>query len=275
MLENRKIGFVGAGQMSEAIFSGALAKGALAADQIWVSDLLPQRLEYLQNKYHIHTRENGQQEAGTLEMLAQCDLVVLAVKPQFCHALLQAIGAHFMPEHTVVSIMGGIPLATLEMHIPNAPVLRVMPNTPMFVGKGCASISPGKKAADKDLLLCKSLFDAVGSSLLLAENLVNAFTAVGGCGPAFAYLFMEALADGGVQQGLPRDVAQKAAAQMLAGAAEMVLQTGIHPGQLKDNVCSPGGGTIAGVAALEAGAFRGTVMQAVEESRKKMDALGS
>lgn len=274
MIKGKKVGFIGGGNMCEAIFSGALAGGALDKADIVVVDVLADRLKQLAEKYGVAVVQNDSQNLGARQVAATSDIVVLAVKPQFSRAILKDIGEDFREGTTVISIIGGTTLKTLEEFVPQSPVLRVMPNTPMLVGKGCAAITPGVRATGEHIALCRELFDAVGTSLLLNENLLNAFTAVGGCGPAFAYMFIEALADGGVEQGLPRELAQRTAAQMLAGAAEMVLKTGQHPGQLKDSVCSPGGGTIVGVHALEDGGFRAAVLSAVEKSRQKMDDLG-
>ena len=149
-----------------------------------------------------------------------------------------------------------------------------MPNTPMLVRRGIAGIAAGAHASEADSALGVELFNLVGMSYLLPENLIDPLTSVSGCSPAFAYLFIEAMADGGVEKGLPRDMAIRLAAQALAGSAEMVLQTGKHPAELKDSVCSPAGSTIVGVHALERGAFRNTVMNAVTESCDKMIEVG-
>ncbi len=274
MLKGKKIGFIGGGQMCEAIFSGAIAAGAVAPADIVVVDILPERLRALAEKYGIGVLQNDSQNLPARQVAATSDIVVLATKPQFSKAILKDVGEVFREGTTVISIIGGITLKTLEEYLPECPVLRVMPNTPMLVGLGCAAITPGMRAVGEHITLCREMFDAVGTSMLLNENLANSFTAVGGCGPAFAYMFAEALADAGVEQGLPRELALRTAAQMMAGAAEMILKTGQHPGQLKDNVCSPGGGTIAGVHALEKGGMRAAVMDAVGQSRQKMDDLG-
>lgn len=260
--------------MCEAIFSGVLAADIMPARSVWVTDILAERLDFLHQRYGVQTVHNTAAGDGARQVVQNCQVIVLAVKPQFLRAVLDEAGAVFSADKIVISIVGGVTLETLQTAIPGVPVLRVMPNTPMLVGKGCAAISPGALATEEHIVLCRQLFDAVGDSVLLSESLQNSFTAVSGAGPAFAYMFIEALADGGVQQGLPRALAQQNAAQMLVGAAEMVLQTGQHPGQLKDNVCSPGGGTIAGVRALEEGGFRAAVMDAVERVRRRMDELG-
>ena len=274
MLQEMKIGFIGAGQMSEAIFSGALAAGGLLPQNITVCDILASRLAQMAEQYGVNTLQTGAEGDGAHGVIAQSDVVVLAIKPQVARTFLAALSGAAEAKTTVISIVGGFTLEALESSFPESPVLRVMPNTPMMVGRGCAGIVPGCRAGEKEIALCCQLFDLVGESVLLDEGLINAFTAVGGCGPAFAYQFIEALADGAVKQGLPRALAVQTAARMLAGASEMVLATGQHPGQLKDSVCSPGGGTIAGVHALEAGGFRAAVMDAVEQSCQRMDELG-
>lgn len=273
MLRDRRIGFVGAGHMCEAIFSGLIKAGAVKAENICLTDIVPERLVYLQSKYGVVTHLNVS-GSGLHTLSTSCDIIILALKPQHAHNVISGAGLAFKPPLLVISIMGGVTLAALEELIPHCPIIRVMPNTSVQVGKGAAAIAAGSKAKAEDTALCKKLFDAVGESFILPENLINAFTAVGGCGPAFAYMFIEALADGGVQQGMPRETAQRVAALTLAGASQMVLDGLGHPGQLKDNVCSPAGGTIAGVQALESASFRAGVMGAVKASRERMDTLG-
>lgn len=274
MLKNKKICFIGGGQMSQAIFSGLILAGAVLPGNIFVVDVDESRLAFLSREYKLKTALNNSKNTAACKMAKNCDITILALKPLFAQSVLKDLGASFGQGSTVISIMGAVQLKTLQAAMPQTAVLRVMPNTPMLVGKGCAAIAPGKNADENHLALCRAIFNALGTSAVLPEELMNAFTAVGGCGPAFAYLFIEALADGGVKQGLARGLATEVAAQTLLGAAQMVLQTKTHPAQLKDNVCSAGGGTIAGVQALEKAAFRGTVMQAVEDSKKRMDELG-
>lgn len=272
-LIGKKLGFIGAGKMCEAILAGVLKSGAMGPENIYVCGISPERLAALADTYQVNTARNDD-GSGAIAMAESCDIVVLSVKPQVARQVLAAAAPGFAAKTLAVSIMGGVTLATLEALLPQSPVIRVMPNTPVQVGCGASGMARGSKTADKHLSLCKALFDAVGESYLLPENLIDPLTAVSGCGPAFGYLFIEALADGGVQQGLPRQLALRLAAQALVGAGQMVLQTGRHPAQLKDNVCSPGGGTIAGVHALEGGAFRGTVMDAVAQAKKRMEELG-
>lgn len=274
MLEQKSLGFIGGGQMCEAIFSGVLAGEALPAERIFITDVSASRLTFLQEKYGVGTHLNDEANNGALAVASLCDILIFSVKPQYARPVLEALQGKLRPDQLLISIMGGVRLDFLEQFFPENPVLRVMPNTPMLVRKGIAGIAAGKKAKQAQIDLGRELFDLVGLSLLLPETLIDPLTSVSGCGPAFAYLFIEAMADGGVEKGLPRDMALRLAAQTLAGSAEMVLQTGKHPAVLKDSVCSPAGGTIAGVHALERGGFRNTVMDAVTESCDRMTEVG-
>ncbi len=274
MLQKKSIGFVGGGQMCEAIISGLLHSGMVPPASITVTDPATSRLQYLNKKYGVATLENDAAGPGIQRLAQQSDILLLAVKPQVAREVLSILRDAAPPAGLVVSIMGGVPLSLLEEYLPQTPVLRAMPNTPMLVGKGACGLAAGKNATEQHCQLTRALFDAVGLTFLVPEKLIDPLTGLSGCGPAFAYLFIEALADGGVEQGLPRDMALQLAAQTLAGAAEMVLQTGAHPAQLKDNVCSPGGSTIAGVHALENSAFRAAVMDAVKRSCERMEEVG-
>ncbi len=273
MLKDLKTGFLGGGQMAEAILAGALEAGVLKAENVTVTDVDAARLRALEQSYGVSTLENRDGK-GAAALAGQCGAVVLAVKPQYLKSALEGFGGCFGPDTPVLSIVGGVTLATLEALLPQSPVLRVMPNTPMLVRRGCAGIAAGSRATRAQVALAQELFGAVGQSWLLEEKLIDPLTSVSGCGPAFACLFIEALADGGVEQGLPREVALQLAAQTLAGTAEMMLATNRHPGQLKDAVCSPAGGTIAGVHALESGGLRAAVMDAVAAARRRMEELG-
>ena len=274
MIETKKIGFIGGGQMGGAIFSGIVNSGVVPANQVYITDINAQRLAEIKEQYGINTFVNDSENTGALEVIRNADIVVFAVKPQYARPLLTAVSKSFRPEQLVVSIMGGITLSFLGEFFPNNPYLRVMPNTPMQVRKGIAGIAAGPLATKEYCDLGVEMFNLVGMSYLLPENLIDPLTSVSGCSPAYAYMFIEAMADGGVEKGLPRDMAIRLAAQALAGSAEMVLQTGKHPGELKDSVCSPAGSTIVGVHALERGAFRNTVINAITESCDKMIEVG-
>lgn len=273
MLENKRIGFIGGGQMCEAILRGALDSGKVKPASLHVTDVSEERLAYLAEEYGVETVLNGPDEGGVSSLASKMDLLVLALKPQFAGPVLPLAAKAAAPGLPVFSIMGGVDLATLEAHF-RGPVVRAMPNTPAQVRRGSTGIAAGRKAREEDMALAEELFSLVGSVYRLPENLIDPLTGLSGCGPAFASLFIEALADGGVEQGLPRHMALKLAAETLAGTADMMLQTGRHPALLKDAVTSPGGGTIAGVHALESGGFRAAVMDAVGRACERMTELG-
>ena len=249
---------------------GALAAAVAKSDNtVYVSDACREKAEAL-------AVEISAAASSTAEIIENCDIVFLGVKPQILPALAKEISALVAKRGNaicLVSMAAGVTLSTLSELFEGAKIIRIMPNTPVSVGAGVILYALGEKATDGDeALLCESLAHA-GSLNKLDERLIDAATAVSGCGPAFAYMFIEALADGGVKCGLPRDKAQKFAAEMLLGASKLCLSSEKHPGELKDAVCSPGGSTIAGVAALEDGAFRASVIDAVEASYKRTKEL--
>ena len=254
----KKIGFIGAGNMGGAL-AAAVAKSGNA---VYLSDACREKAEAL-------AAEISAVATTTAEIIENCDTVFLGVKPQILPAVAKEIGelvAKRQDGICLVSMAAGVTLSQLSEFFPDTKIIRIMPNTPASVGAGVILYALGEKAREGDeALLCEALSFA-GSLNKLDEKLIDAATAVSGCGPAFAYMFIEALADGGVKCGLPREKAQKFAAEMLLGAAKLCLESGKHPGELKDAVCSPGGSTIAGVAALEDGAFRASVIDAVESA---------
>jgi pyrroline-5-carboxylate reductase len=203
------------------------------------------------------------------------DLIVLAVKPQSMTSLLAEIRPLITPRHLVVSIAAGVSLQQLAAGLgADRRLIRVMPNTPCLVGASASGYSPGTNATAEDAALVDRLLKAVGLAFRLPENLLDAVTGLSGSGPAFVYVMIEALSDGGVRMGLPRDVATALAAQSVLGSAKMVLETGSHPGALKDMVASPGGTTIAGLHALERGGIRAALMDAVEAATIRSVELG-
>lgn len=271
LVAGKKIGFIGGGRMGEAIFSGIMSAGLVPPEDMYVADIRKERQKELQEIYGIIPIDAGADNSGIKQMLANVDIVFLAVQPQSAAVLLEDVKDYFDPKkHILVSIMGGVTLAFLQEYLTETPVIRVMPNTPMTVNAGCSGISLGKNAAQIHGDIALELFEAIGIAYLLPENLIDPLTGISGCGPAFCAVFIQALADGGVELGLPRDMAIKIAAQTVVGTGKMVLATNEHPEILKDNVCTPGGGTIAGVRALEMRAFRGTVISAVEDSVARM-----
>ena len=200
--------------------------------------------------------------------------MVLAVKPQSITQLLEEIRPGLTPEHLLISIAAGVTLRQLEAKLGPVRLVRVMPNTPCLVGAGASGYTPGGSATQDDVALVDRLLNAIGRAYRVPEGLLDAVTGLSGSGPAFVAVIIEALSDGGVRVGLPRDVATALAAQTLLGTARMVLEAGLHPAVLKDMVSSPGGTTIAGLHALEHGGMRAALMDAVEAATRRATELG-
>jgi pyrroline-5-carboxylate reductase len=263
------IGFLGAGQMASALAVGWAKAGLLDVARGVASDPYPAARVKFAEVTGVPTRDANR------DVAAACDVLVLAVKPQVMPAVLAELRPAITPRHLVVSIAAGVTLRTLAEGLgEKTRLVRVMPNTPCLVGASASAYSPGPTATADDAGLVGELFGAVGKAFRVAEPLLDAVTGLSGSGPAFAYTFIEALADGGVKCGLPRDVAQALAAQTVLGAARMVLETGQHPGALKDAVASPGGTTIAGLHALERAGLRAAAMDAVEAATRRAQELG-
>ena len=264
-----RVGFLGAGQMAAALARGWLAAGLITPATCRASDPSPDaRARFQQQTGCPATADNR-------EVVAQSDVLVLAVKPQTLPALLDELRNQVTERHLVVSIAAGVTLKRLaDALLANHRLVRVMPNTPCLLGVSAAGFAAGPGARPEDVALVERLFNAVGKAFVVPEALLDAVTGLSGSGPAFVYVMIEALADGGVRMGLQREVATTLAAQTVLGAARMVLETGQHPGQLKDAVTSPGGTTIAGLHALERGGFRAAVMDAVEAATRRSTELG-
>jgi pyrroline-5-carboxylate reductase len=263
------IGFLGTGKMATALAKGFVRTGLVTPKQVFGSDpASAARVAF--------GKETGARiMPSNLRVVEQASVLVLATKPDKTVAVLNEIRDRFTRRHLLISIAAGVPTAKLEAVLPaNARVIRVMPNTPALVGSSAAGLALGKSATRADAELALRLFSAVGVAFQLKESLLDAVTGLSGSGPAYVYQFIEALSDGGVATGLPRDVATKLAAQTVLGAARMVLETGRHPGALKDQVTSPGGTTIEGLHELEKGKLRGTVMSAVRAATEKSRKLG-
>jgi pyrroline-5-carboxylate reductase len=247
MSENLSVGFLGCGMMASALMDGLIAKHVVTDPaSITCSDIWQPSLDIAEKK-GIHTTKSNDEVCTNAK-----DVILLAVKPFVIEDVCKDV-AKVPSTALIISIAAGVTLETLQRQLPGRRVVRVMPNTPCVVGEAASGYAMGDLCNDSDKEIVQKIFGAVGVAKEVKEILLNAVTGLSGSGPAYVYQFIEALADGGVRSGLPREVALQLAAQTVKGAAEMVLQTGIHPGQLKDNVCSPGGTTIAGVEALEAG----------------------
>lgn len=267
-MDNKKIGFIGAGNMAEAFVKGMLkAAGPL---DLAVSDLNTLRLDVFRNQYGVEavTKDNR-------KVVEYADVIILAVKPQIIPAILDEVADLVSSDKLIVSIAAGVTTATIENHLPDGTkVVRVMPNTPALVGLGAFGICKGNNATSENVEIVETMMNTVGISVVVGEDRMDAITGLSGSGPAYVYTFIDALADAGVNMGLTRVNAVKLAAQTVMGAAVMVLETGIHPMQLKDNVTTPAGTTICALHELDKGAFKSTVMSAVEAATKKAEKLG-
>ena len=263
-LNDLTIGFIGAGQMAQALARAWVAQGLLRPQQVLAADVSPGPLQQfaaaIPGASTVHDNRS---------VLERATLILLAVKPQHMDQVL--LGLQEVPKDgkLFLSIAAGIPISHLSRGLKCDRVVRVMPNTPCLIGQGASAFSTGSGVLAADVPLVDRLLGAVGLSLRLDESLLDAVTGLSGSGPAYVYQVIEALSDGGVRVGLPRDVALRLAAQTVRGAAEMVLTTQEHPAVLKDRVTSPGGTTIAGLKALESGGLRAALMSAVEAATER------
>jgi pyrroline-5-carboxylate reductase len=263
------IGFLGAGKMATALAKGIIRAGLLTANEVIASDPAEAARAAFAKEVGAKTTASNPEVAKAAEVL------VLAVKPDQVANVLADIREHFTGNHLLISIAAGVPLAKLEAGLgTGARLIRVMPNTPALVGTSASAYASGKSARPEDGALAQKLFSAVGIAFQVKEALLDAVTGLSGSGPAYVYLFIEGLSDGGVASGLPRDVATKLAAQTVLGGAKMVLETGLHPGVLKDMVTSPGGTTVEGLHEIEKGGLRGTLISAVRAASEKSKKLG-
>lgn len=264
-----KIGCIGGGKMGEALCRGIINAGLSSAENIMVSDVIIDRCRFLSKEIGIKTTQSNKDAANF------ADVIILAVKPQMMGEVLDQLKNEITTSHLVVSIAAGIPIRFIESRLQaGARIVRVMPNTPCLIGVSATAFAPGRCATDADGQLAHKLFSAVGKVFSLDEKYLDAVTGLSGSGPAYVYMFIEALSDGGVKMGLSRDVATVLAAQTVMGAAKMVLETGQHPAQLKDAVTSPGGTTIEGLSKLEDYGFKSAVINAVEAATLKSKKLG-
>ncbi len=268
-MRGRRIGFLGAGNMAGALIRGLLHSETVTADQIRATDVKEDRLAELHEKFGIETSEDNE------AVVRWSDVVVISVKPQIVDRILGSISNGLTDGAVVISIAAGVPIDALEARLPpKARVVRAMPNTAAIALAGATAIAPGAHATSGDVAVAKALFEAVGRCAVLDETLLDAVTGLSGSGPAYVMLMIEALADGGVKVGLGRDTALMLAAQTVYGAAKLQLETGEHPGRLKDMVTSPGGTAIAGLHTLEAGGLRRTLIDAVEAASMRSAELG-
>ena len=269
MAVEAKIGFLGTGKMALALAKGMVDQGTVAASQVVGTDPFPAAREAFAQAV------GGQVVDDVQALLSLADVIFIAVKPDKVEEVLVAMNPHLTSDHLVISIAAGVPLVTFESNLPaSTRVIRVMPNTPAMVGASASGYALGLHADEADGELAEQLLSAVGIAVKVPESLLDAVTGLSGSGPAYVYQMIEALSDGGVAAGLPRDTATRLAAQTVLGGAKMVLETGQHPGALKDMVTSPGGTTIEGVHELEKGGLRATLMNAVRAAAAKSRKLG-
>ena len=264
-----RIGFIGGGNMAEAFVKG-LIKGGYPAAEIIVSDPSEPRRNFLAERYNIGTTDEN------LEVVRDCDIVVLAIKPQIVDAVVTAFAPEFNPDKLLISILAGVATTTLEGILGGSPrVVRAMPNTPALVGEGAAGLCRGRFASPEDLAFARRLFETFGIVRIVSEEQLDAVTGLSGSGPAYIFTVIEAMADGGVQEGLTRDTALALAIQTVLGAAHLLKESGEHPAMLRDKVCSPAGTTIAAVRVLEEKGLRATLMEAVSVATRRSRELGA
>jgi len=263
------VGFVGGGNMGEALIKGLLGANLVPASAIHAADVRLDRLKQLDRKYGI------QVSSDNVELVRHSDVVILAVKPQIMDAVLKEIAPAVTRKKLLISIAAGVSTAKIRAVLnKDARLIRVMPNTPALVLEGVTAIAKADGLEPDDLDAAGEIFGAVGRVVVLEESLMDAVTGLSGSGPAYVAVVIESLADGGVRMGLDRITAMTLATQTVLGAAKLLLETGLHPGALKDMVSSPGGTSIAGIAALEEGGIRTTFIKAVERATERSRELG-
>ena len=268
-MKDYSIGFIGTGKMGEALIRGVINSGLVKPDKICASDIDENKLNSLASELSITVSCDNKQ---TLE---QSDVVILAIKPQIIRYVLQGMKESVIKKHLFISIAAGVTIDSLASELPvGTRIVRVMPNICATVGEAASAICQGDVATKSDVETACKIFNVVGGTVVVDEHLMDAVTGLSGSGPAFVFMIIEALADGGVHQGLDRATAQKLAAQTVLGAAKMTLETGQHPGELKDMVTSPGGTTIHGIEALEKNNVRSAIMSAVIAASKRSKELG-
>lgn len=270
MFGSKKIGFIGSGNMASVLIKGILKAGLVDEKSVFTSDIDPEKLESLKSEYGINTvfKDNK-------KIVEDCDIIVLAVKPQIMSRILSEIDEVLDSNKLVISIAAGISTEYIDSLTRNdLKIIRAMPNTPALIMEGATAICPGDNVSEDDLKLAREIFSAVGVVAVVDETQMDAVTGLSGSGPAYIFMMIEALSDAGVKMGLSRNVSMKLAAQTVMGAAKLQIETGMHPGRLKDMVTSPGGTAIAGIHTLEQGALRTTLINAVENATHRSKELG-
>jgi len=267
-MANKKIGFIGTGKMGEALIKGIIHAGLVPSGHIYASDMDHEKLQILEKDLKIKIC------SGNCDAVVNSDVVIIAVKPQIVPAVLNEIKKS-IKNQLIISIAAGVTIDTFEKNLPaGTKVVRVMPNIAAIVEEAASAISPGSVASKEDTTIVSSIFNAIGKTVQLQENLMDAVTGLSGSGPAYVFMIIEALADGGVHEGLDRKTAKLLAAQTVLGAAKMVLDGASHTGELKDMVTSPGGTTIRGLRVMEEQGVRIAMMNAVIAACERSKELG-
>jgi pyrroline-5-carboxylate reductase len=270
MLSNKKIGFIGSGNMASVLIKGILKADLVNDNNIYASDIDLEKLDNLKSEYGINTvfKDNN-------KIVNECDVVIFAVKPQIMEKVIKEINSSLTSEKLFISIAAGISTEYIDSFTDTSlKIIRAMPNTPALIMEGATAICPGANVSEDDLRIAKEIFSAVGVVAIVDESQMDAVTGLSGSGPAYVFMIIEALSDAGVKMGLSRNVSMKLAAQTVMGAAKLQIDTGMHPGRLKDMVTSPGGTAIAGIHTLEQGGLRTTLINAVENATLRSIQLG-
>ncbi|MGC8861151.1 MAG: pyrroline-5-carboxylate reductase [Armatimonadota bacterium] len=264
-----RLAIVGAGIMGSAFAAGAISAGVIKRDDITIADVDAGKLEKLARELKVTIASDNASAARN------ADIVLIAVKPGIVPEVLDEIAGELTDNKLVISIAAGVKLATIESRLPGATkAIRAMPNTPCRIRAGAVAFARGRAAGDAEVAIAKRIFDSVGISFEVPENLLDAVTGLSGSGPAYVFVMIEALSDAGVRVGIPRDLSSKLAAQTVLGAARMIVEEDEHPARLKDQVASPGGTTIAGIDALEKAGFRSAIIEAVKAATNRAKELG-
>ena len=273
MLTNKKLGFIGGGNMAEAMVNGLITASFIEARNILVSDPISERLEYMHSEYKVRTTSDNR------ELVQKSDILVIAVKPQSVKKILKNFADLVDGEKLIVSVAAGVPISLIEEILDGksekkVPVVRTMPNTPALVQEGVTAICRSEHVTKTEMKIVHRIFEAIGRTVDVEEGHIDAVTGLSGSGPAYIFMIIEALSDAGVKMGLSREVANTLTVQTVLGSAKLARESGKHPGELKDMVTSPGGTTISGLHALEEGGLRTTLMNAVENATRRSMALG-
>ena len=273
MLKNKKIGFIGGGNMAEAMIKGLLSASFIEAKNVFVSEPSEAKRDTLHAEYKIKV------SADNRELVKKCDIIILAVKPQIVQKVLRDIASLVGRDKLVISIAAGVPIAIMDDVLRGGKnkkfsIVRTMPNTPALVQEGVTAIASGEHVRKIDVKIAHRIFEAVGRTVDVEEDQLDAVTGLSGSGPAYIFMLIEALSDAGVKMGLSREVANMLTIQTVLGSAKLARESGKHPGELKDMVTSPAGTTISGLHALEEGSFHTTLMNAVEDATLRSRELG-